>query len=76
MAAFMVLMWLKVARKNSNPVIPALYYLETVSASKLCPTLLQTDCGAENNIKAGIHYHFANDISAHINMAPRHETRE
>ena len=45
---------LKVTRSNSNPVVPALYYLETGTASTLCPTLLQTDCGAENNITAGI----------------------
>ena len=59
------IMWLKVTRSNNNPVVPALYCLETVSALKLCPTLLQSDCGTENNIAAGIQCHFANDISAH-----------
>ena len=45
-------MWLKVTRSNNNSVLPALYYLE--AALKLCPTLLQTDCGTdtENNITA------------------------
>ena len=27
--------------------------------------LIANDCGTENNIRAGIQYHFANDISAH-----------
>ena len=40
--------WLKVTRTNNNPVVPASYYLETVSAMRLRPTLLQTDCGFEN----------------------------
>ena len=37
--------WLKVTRINNNPVVPVSYYLETVSAIRLRPTLLQTDCG-------------------------------
>ena len=53
------IMWLKVTRSNNSPVVPASYYLETVSALKLRPTLLQTDCGTENNITA----------------APLHQTR-
>ena len=52
-------MWLKVIRSNNSPVVPASYNLETVSALKLCPTLLQTDCGTENNVTA----------------APLHQTR-
>ena len=53
------IMWLKVIRSNNSPVVPASYNLETVSALKLCPTLLQTDCGTENNVTA----------------APLHQTR-
>ena len=45
--------------------MPASYDLEIVSALKLCSTLLQTDSGIENNITAGSHCHFANDISGH-----------
>ena len=45
--------------------MPASFYLETVSALKLCPTLLQSDCGTENNITAGVKCRFANNISAH-----------
>ena len=48
------IIWLKVTRSNNNPVVTASFYLKTVSALKLCPTLLQTDCGTENNITAGI----------------------
>ena len=59
------IMWLKVIRSNYNPVVPASYDLEIVSALKLCSTLLQTDCGIENSTTAGSQCHFANDISAH-----------
>ena len=56
------ILWLPVTRSNNNPVVSASYYLETVSALKLCPTLLQTDCDTENNITARTQCHFANDI--------------
>ena len=36
-----------------------------MSALKLCPALLQTDSGTENNITAEIQCRFANDISTH-----------
>ena len=66
------ILWLPVTRSNNNPVVSASYYLETVSALKLCPTLLQTDCGTENNITAAIKL----GILVRINMAPRHQTSE
>ena len=54
--------WLTVTGSNNSPVVSVSYYLETVSALKLCPTLLQTDCDTENNITARTQCHFANDI--------------
>ena len=59
------IMWLKVTGSNNSPVVSVSYYLETVSALKLCLTLLQTDCGTENNITARTQCHFANDICVH-----------
>ena len=56
------IMWLKVTESNNNSVVQDSYYLETVSALKLCPALLQTNCGIENNITARTQCHFASHI--------------
>ena len=35
--------WLKVTRSNNNPVVPASYFLETVSKWNLVPNIFRTD---------------------------------
>ena len=47
-------LWLKVTRSNNNPVVPASYFLKTVSKWNLVPDILRTDCGNENCLMAGM----------------------
>lgn len=57
-------MWLKVCRSNNNPVIPASFFLHTVEECGVRPILVQTDCGTENGILAGIQCTLAGSDSA------------
>ena len=57
--------WLKVARSNNNPVIPASYFLKAVASLQVIPDPLQTDCGDENCFMAGIQCKLANNVDAH-----------
>ena len=52
------LLWIKVSRTNSDPVVPAYLYIETVKKTGFCPQYVQTDCGTENVILAGIQCSF------------------
>ena len=56
--------WLRVARSNNNPIIPASFYLKRVEHSGVCPTNLRTDCGTENGIMAATHCVFLDDVNA------------
>ena len=47
-------MWLKVSSTNNDPRVIAQYFLDCVSALKVCPTVLRTDCGTENGSMAAI----------------------
>ena len=38
-------LWPKLTRSNNNPVVPASYFLITVSKWNLVPDILRTDCG-------------------------------
>ena len=58
-------LWLKVCRTNNNPIVPASYYLRTVEELGMCPELVQTDCGTENGILAGIQCTFLGNEKAH-----------
>ena len=58
-------MWLKVTRRNNNPVVPASYFIEAIATFQKCPQFLQTDCGTENGLAAGIQCAILNDIRAH-----------
>ena len=59
------LIWLKLCRSNNNPVVIASYYLHAVSELGFCPMVVQTDCGTENGILAGIQSFLVNNIKAH-----------
>ena len=37
-----IFIWMNILKRNSNPVIAAPYYLETVSPGKVSPKLIQT----------------------------------
>ena len=47
-------LWLKVSHTNNNPSVIASYFLETATSLRVCPALLQTDCGTENGSMAAI----------------------
>ena len=47
------IMWLKVAKLNNNPEVPAMYFLEYI-AEHGCPVKVRTDCGSENCIIAAM----------------------
>ena len=59
------IVWLKVCRSNKNPVIPASFFLHCVEELGTCPLLVQTDCGTENGILAGIQCKFVESENAH-----------
>ena len=58
-------LWLKVKRSNSNPVVPASYFLETVSKWNLVPEILRTDCGNDSCLMASIQCKLGNNTNAH-----------
>ena len=58
-------LWLKVTRSNNNLVVPASYFVKTVSKWNLGPDILRTNCGNENCLTAGIHFKLANNIDVH-----------
>ena len=55
----------KVTRSNKNPLVPASYFLGTVSKCNLAPDILKTYCGNENCLLAGIQCKLANNTNAH-----------
>ena len=57
--------WLKVARTNNHPIVPAYFYLESVQKLKKAPSHLRTDCGTETGIMAAIHCALHQDVNAH-----------
>ena len=59
------ILWIKVFRTNSDPVVPAFLYIETVKKIGFCPQYVQTDCGTENGILAGIQCSFLMSQDAH-----------
>ena len=42
-------------RSNNNPTVPAALYLSAIKEQGLCPNLLNTDCGSENDDMAAVH---------------------
>ena len=65
------ILWLKVTRSNNNPIIPAHFFLQTINEYQFLPRFVQTDCGSENGIMAGIQSKLRNDINAHV--IPSHD---
>ena len=59
------ILWIKVSRTNSDPVVPACLYIETVKKIGFCPQYVQTDCGTEHGILAGIQCSFLMSQDAH-----------
>ena len=50
------ILWLKEVRSNNNPIFPAALYLRVIKEQGLCPNLLKTDCGSENDDIVAVHY--------------------
>ena len=59
------ILWIKVSRTSSDPVVPACLYIETVKKVGFCPQYVQADCGTENGILAGIQCSFLMSQDAH-----------
>ena len=59
------ILWIKVSRTNSGPVVLAYLYIETVKKIGFRPQYVQTDCGSENGILAGIQCSFLMSQDAH-----------
>ena len=57
--------WLKVSRSNNNPVIPSSYFLKVVASLQVIPDCLQSDCGNENCLMAGIQCKLSNNADTH-----------
>lgn len=60
------IMWLKVARSNNNPEIPATFFIECIREFSGCPVKLRSDCGTENGIVAAIQCELRGTADAHI----------
>ena len=52
-------------KSNNNPIIPAHFFLETITEFGFGSKLVQTDCGTENSLMAGIQCKLQNNINAH-----------
>lgn len=48
------ILWLKVTRTNNNPLATAYFFMQTIREMECCPQMVQSDCGTENGIVAGI----------------------
>ena len=59
------IMWLEVCKSNNDPVIPAGFFLHAVEENGMRPMLVQTDCGTENGILAGLQCLLAGEVAAH-----------
>ena len=62
-------------RSNSNPWVPASYFLETFSKWNVAPDILKTDCGNENCLMAGIQGKLANNTDANMYGSSIHNQR-
>ena len=60
------IMWLKVARSNNNPEIPATFFIECVREFSGCPVKVRSDCGTENGTIAAIQCEFRDTADAHV----------
>ena len=56
---------LKVARTNTDPIMHAYFYLESVQKAKKAPSHLRTDCGTEMGIMAAIHCSQPDGVNPH-----------
>jgi hypothetical protein len=59
------IIWLRVARSNNNPIVPGLFYVESVAAYG-CPVKLRSDCGTENGVMAALQCEFRSSSDAHF----------
>ena len=59
------IIWLRVARSNNKPEIPATFYLQGVQEHG-CPVKLRSDCGTENGIMAAMQCEFRSRGDAHF----------
>ena len=68
-------LWPKLTRSNNNPMVPAIYFLITVSKWNLVPDILRTDCGNENCLYVGIQCKLANSTDARRSRSSIHNQR-
>ena len=59
------ILWLKVARTDNNPLVPAYYFLDIVKNTGYCPQKLRPDCGTENGIMADSQCFLSNNSNGH-----------
>eukprot|EP00794_Sanderia_malayensis_P013642 gene13642-15069_t len=59
------ILWLRVTRTNNNPLVTAFFFIQKLRELKCCPQIVQTDCGTENGIIAGIQSFLWQDEGAH-----------
>ena len=52
-------------KSNSHAKVPAAYYVDTMKELRVCPKLLQTDCGTKNVLMAGIQRRLQASVDAH-----------
>ena len=56
---------MRVVRTNNDPKVPAWLFHEALQKLGHAPQLVQTDCGTENGIVAGIQAALHNNLNAH-----------
>ena len=58
-------LWLKEARSNNIPIVPAALYLSAIKEQGLCPNLLKTDCGSQKGDIAAVHFFLTGSNLSH-----------
>ena len=59
------ILWLKVARTNNLPTVPAKCYVDTVARLGAVPVKLVTDLGTENGLAASMQCYIRQNYDAH-----------
>lgn len=59
------IIWLNITRSNNHPLVPAYFYKKASEELKLIPALLQTDCGTETGLMAGMQCALHQNSEAH-----------
>ena len=59
------ILWLKVAKSNNDPKVPAIYFAQCISNLGGCPVKVRTDCGTENGIVSAMQCYLRGSPDAH-----------